>query len=408
MKPKKIVLAYSGGLDTSILIPWLKEKYDASIVALAADVGQGGEVDPLKAKALASGADEAYVVDARRRFVEEYCWPLLRSGARYEGEYFLSASLSRPLISALLVETAAKSGADAVAHGSTGKGNDQVRFEVGVRSLKADLAVLAPVREWEFTSRDEEIEYAALKGVEVAATKAKPYSLDRNLWGVSIECGVLEDPWTAPPLDAYQMTDDPATGPDKPEEITISFDAGYPTAVDGRKLLPEELLKELNERAGKHGVGRFDLVENRLVGIKSREIYEAPGAMVLWTALRSLEALVWDREAQHFTRALSDKYAELVYNGLWFSPLREALDDYFTTLLRPATGDVRLTMHKGKVTATGRRSPYSLYDYKLATYEKEDAFIHRDGEGFCRIWGLPLQVRGKAQKGMVRRGTEGK
>ncbi len=393
---KKVVLAYSGGLDTSVIIKWLGERgYD--VVAFIADLGQGEDLKAIRRKALQTGAVKAVVKDLRREFARRYVLPALQAGAVYEGKYLLATALGRPLIAEHLVKTARRERAVAVAHGSTGKGNDQVRFDVSVMALDPRLKILAPVREWELKSREEEIAYARKHGIPVPVTKDKPYSMDRNLWGTSIECGVLEDPWVEPPEDIFSAVTLPRLAPAKPEEIRIGFTSGVPVSLNGRRRDLVSLIGDLNRIGGKHGIGISDLVENRLVGIKSREIYEAPGATVLHTALRELEALVLDRDSLHCKQTLVTRYSELVYYGLWFSPLREALDAFVSSLQKDVTGQVRLRLFKGSCTVLGRTSPYSLYDLSLATYEEGDTFDHKAGEAFTRIWGLPLQVRGRVK-----------
>jgi len=394
----KVVLAYSGGLDTSVMIRWLIEHYGCEVIALAADVGQEEFLEPLREKALKTGASKVYLEDLKDEFARDYCLPVLQANAVYEGKYLLSAAISRPLISKHLVEVARKEEADAVAHGSTGKGNDQVRFEVSVMALAPDLRVLAPVRTWEFKSREEEIEYAKRHDIPVRATKEKPYSIDRNLWGISIECGVLEDPWVEPPADAYIITKAPEEAPDKPRYLEVSFEEGVPVAVDGKEMSVPQLLRSLNQIAGEYGIGRQDLVENRLVGIKSREVYEAPGATVLHIAHRELENLTLDRDTFHFKESLVPRYAELVYYGLWFSPLKGALDAFVKETQRNVSGVVRMKLYKGQCVPVARKSEFSLYDFNLATYDAADTFDHQAGESFCKIWGLPLRVRARVEK----------
>ncbi len=393
---KRVVLAYSGGLDTSVMVRWLAER-GFEVITYTADVGQGEELSDIPEKAKASGAVEAIVEDLREEFAREYCLPTLRSLALYEGRYPLTASLSRPLISKKLVEYAKKLSADYVAHGSTGKGNDQVRFELSVWALNPDIEVLAPVREWEFRSREDQVEYAKRHGIPVKVTKEKPYSIDRNLWGVSIECGPLEDPWEEPPEDAFQITTSPEKAPDDPEYVTVDFEEGVPVSLNGRRYERlSELIEDLNRIAGRHGIGRIDMVENRLVGIKSREVYEAPGATVLYEAYRDLLSLVTDRFTFHyFLTHVPHEYAKIVYEGLWFTPLRSALDAFTSKLAERVTGEVRLKLFKGKVSVVGRRSPNSLYVEDLATYSEKDAFDHTAGKHFTRVWGLPLKVLGR-------------
>ncbi|HIQ31116.1 MAG TPA: argininosuccinate synthase, partial [Aquifex aeolicus] len=372
---KRVVLAYSGGLDTSVIVRWLTDK-GYEVITYTADVGQGEELSGIPDKAKASGAVEAIVEDVKEEFATEFCLPTLRALALYEGKYPLTASLSRPLISKRLVHYARKFGADYVAHGSTGKGNDQVRFELSVWALDPNLEVLAPVREWEFRAREEQVEYARRCGIPVKASRERPYSIDRNLWGVSIECGPLEDPWEEPPQDAYQMTRDPHLAPDKPEYLTIGFRDGVPVSINGEEFETlSDLILKLNHIAGAHGVGRIDMVENRLVGIKSREIYEAPGATVLYQAYRELLSLVTDRFTLHyFLSHVPHEYAKLVYEGLWFTPLREALDAFTGKLAQLVSGEVRIKLYKGSAEVVGRKSPNSLYVEDLATYSTKDTF----------------------------------
>ena len=396
----KVVLAYSGGLDTSVAIHWLKEKYGMEVVALIADLGEGRDVEALARKAVSIGAVSCRVVDAREQFLREYVFPALRAHAVYEGVYPLSAGLSRPLIARLLVETAHAVGAKAVAHGCTGKGNDQVRFDVSVGALDPTLRVIAPVREWSW-SREEEIDYARAHGIPVPVGKRNPFSIDQNLWGRSIECGVLEDPWVEPPPEVFAWTRDIADTPDRPLYLEIEFVQGIPVALDGEALGPVELVGRLNQLAGEHGVGRIDHVENRLVGIKSREVYEAPAATVLLAAHRALETLCLPRETAHFKVLVEQKYAELVYYGLWYSPLRTALDAFVAATQKYVTGTVRVKLHRGTCQVVGRRSPYSLYDHGLATYDATDTFRHDSAVGFIDIWGLPTRVAARVQGGLA-------
>ena len=396
---KRVILAYSGGLDTSVIVRWLAEK-GYEVITYTADVGQGEELEEIPQKAKASGAVEAIVEDLREEFAREYCLPTLRALALYEGKYPLTASLSRPLIAKKLVEYAQKFGADFVAHGSTGKGNDQVRFELSVWALNPDLEVLAPVREWEFRSREEEVEYALRFNIPVKATKEKPYSIDKNLWGISIECGPLEDPWTEPPEDAFEWTVSPEKAPEEAEYVEISFKEGTPVAINGKEY-PKlyELILDLNKIAGRHGVGRIDIVENRLVGIKSREVYEAPAATLLYEAYRDLLSLTLDRFTFHyFLSHIPYEYAKLVYEGLWFSPLREALDGFTERIARFVDGTVRLKLYKGRAWVVGRKSERSLYVEDLATYSEKDAFDHKAGAQFTKVFGLPLKILGRIRR----------
>jgi argininosuccinate synthase len=388
---KKVVLAYSGGLDTSVSIKWLQDRYGAEVVALTADVGEGRDVEAIRKKALSIGASKSYVVDAREEFVRSYAFKALRANALYEGKYPLTAALSRPLISKILVDVAEKEGAFAVAHGCTGKGNDQVRFDVSVSAINPALKVIAPVREWPM-SRLDVIEFALVHGIPVPVDKKSPYSVDQNLWGRSIECGSIEDPWLEAPGDAFKWTVDPEDAPDKAEYVEIGFEEGYPVSVDGQVLGPVELVKTMNELGGRHGVGRIDMVENRLVGIKSREIYECPGSTILISAHRDLEYFNLPREVCHFKALVDKEYAELAYFGLWYSPLREALDAFVEETQKTVTGVVRVKLHKGSCMVVGRKSPFTMYDHGLATYDRTDAFDHGASKGFIDIWGLPTKV----------------
>ncbi len=394
---QKLVLAYSGGLDTSVAIAWLREKFGYEVIAMCVDVGEGQDLDFVQKKALAVGATKSYRMDAVGRFAKEFIRPALLANALYEGKYPLASALSRPLISQLLVEVAAKEGAVAVAHGCTGKGNDQVRFEVSVKSLNPDLKVVAPVREWSWT-RNQEIEYAKQNGIPIPITQDSPYSIDANLWGRAIECGILEDPWIEAPDDAFQWTSDPEAAPDEPEYIEITFDEGVPVAVNGHVMQFHELIGELNKIAGKHGVGRIDHVENRLVGIKSRELYESPAGIVLVSAHKELEGLTLTREVAQFKAGIELEYSKLIYNGLWFSPLKQALDAFVCETQKHVTGDVRVKLYKGHFQVVGRKSAYSLYRHDLATYSTGDSFNHNDAVGFISLWGLPTTVYAEVQK----------
>ena len=386
---KRVVLAYSGGLDTSVAVKWLAEERGLDVIALAADVGQAGEdFDAVRQRALAAGAVEAVVVDCRQEYAEDFVAPAIRANALYEGKYPLVSSLSRPIIARHLVAAAREHGADAVAHGCTGKGNDQVRFEVSVRALAPDLELVAPVREWGMT-REDCIVYADQHNIPIKSTKAKLYSIDDNLWGRAIECGVLEDPWAAPPEDVYALTVPTAT---EPKELVVTFEEGLPTAVDGRSLPLHELITEVTATVGAYGWGRLDMVENRRVGIKSREVYEAPGALALLLAHADLEDLTLERDLHHEKARLEPRWSELVYDGLWFSPLKGALDAFINASQRWVSGDVRLRCEPGRVWVAGRRSPYSLYDHGLATYDATDQFRHEDSAGFVRLWGLGVQT----------------
>ncbi|HYN40344.1 MAG TPA: argininosuccinate synthase [Thermoanaerobaculia bacterium] len=392
LKVQKVALAYSGGLDTSIIIPWLKENYGCEVVAVAVDVGQAEETAGLKEKALATGACDFHLIDAREEFAAEYLWRVLRAGAVYEHEYLLGTSTARPLIALKQVEIALQTGCDALSHGCTGKGNDQVRFELAYQSLAPELAIIAPWREWSITSREEAIDYAAERNIPVPVTKKEPYSRDRNLWHISHEGGPLENPAFEPEESMFKLTVDPRTAPDEPEYVTIGFDGGFPVEVNGKLLPAAELLTTLNEIAARHGVGRVDIVENRLVGIKSRGVYETPGGTLLVQALRALETLTLDRDAMHEKERLALRYAELVYYGQWFSPLREALEAFVEKVTETCTGHVRLRLFKGSAMVVGRTSEHSLYSANLASFNMTGYTSH-DATGFIRLFGLPTRGR---------------
>jgi len=393
-----IVLAFSGGLDTSVAIGWLKDKLGyETVIAMAADVGQGVDEDLLRSRGLACGADEVIVVDAREEFARDYAARALKANALYMGKYPLVSALSRPLIAKHLVRVARERGAKAISHGCTGKGNDQVRFEVATAALAPDLVSVAPVRDAGLT-RDAAIAYAEERNLPIPVTKKSPYSVDENLWGRTCECGVLEDPWTTPPADAYVWTTDPREA-GAPDIVTIGFEQGTPVSLDGERLGLVELISEIGRRAGAQGVGRIDMIEDRLVGIKSREVYEVPAAMTLITAHRDLEDLTLERGLARFKRSIEEPYADLIYNGLWFSPLRLALDAFMTESQVSVTGEVRVRLQAGQVIVEGRRSPQALYDLDLATYEAADAFDHAAAKGFIELWGLPLRVWSATQAG---------
>lgn len=390
---KKIVLAYSGGLDTSVAIKWLKKKYRAKIIAFCADLGQGEDLDAIREKALKTGASKVYVEDLREEFVRNYIFPMLRANAVYEGSYLLGTSIARPLIARKQIEIAEKEGAEAVAHGATGKGNDQVRFELTYYALKRDVKVIAPWREWPFDSRRSLIEYSEKHRIPVTATKEKPYSIDRNLFHISYEGGVLEDPWAEPPSDMYTMVLPPEKAPDKPVYVEISFEKGDAVAIDSRRMSPARLLAGLNSIAGENGIGRVDIVENRYVGIKSRGVYETPGGTVLHSARRALESIVLDREVMHLRDSLTPRYSELVYYGYWFSPERLALQNLVDDIQKDMSGTVRVKLYKGNCLIVGRKSPHSLYNPELATFETEEVYNQKDAEGFIKINALRLKLR---------------
>ena len=393
---KKVVLAYSGGLDTSAAIPWLKEKYKVDVIAVTIDVGNERDFTAIKQKALKVGAVKAVVIDAKKAFVDHFIFPALQADAVYEGVYPLATALSRPLMAKLLADIALEEGASFIAHGCTGKGNDQVRFEVSINALAPDIKIIAPAREWGMT-RQETIKYAGRHNIPVPVTVASPYSVDENLWGKSIECGVLENPWAEPPEDAYSWTKSAAKAPAKPAYIEIGFNAGIPVTLDGQKLDGVSLLQRLNELAGEHGVGRIDHVENRLVGIKSREIYEAPAAVVLLQAHQALEAMTLAKDQLRFKQKVAAEYADLIYNGLWFTSFHQDLAAYVKSTQRFVTGVVRAKLFKGSSSVVGRKSPYSLYNLGLATYDKGDKFDQSAAVGFIRIWGLPVRNQAQAQ-----------
>jgi argininosuccinate synthase len=393
---KKIILAYSGGLDTSVAVPWLKEKYDAEIITFTVNVGNVSDAETIRKKALAIGALKAFVVDARKEFTDSYIFPALKADAVYEDKYPLATALGRPLIVQLMVEQARKEGAVAVAHACTGKGNDQVRFDVGIAALAPDLEIIAPAREWNMT-REQTIAYAKNHNVPIPVTVDSPYSIDDTLWGRSIECGVLEDPWNEPPEDIFIWTKAIEDTPNKPTYVEIGFDKGIPISLDGENKEGLALIEHLHEMAGEHGVGRIDVIENRLVGLKSREIYEAPAAIVLLKAHQALQDLTLTKDQMRFKSRVAVEYSDLIYNGLWFSGLRRDLAAYVESTQRYVSGVVRVKLYKGNCIITGRRSPYSLYDYSLATYDKGDTFNQADSPGFIRLWGLPAKTQARVQ-----------
>lgn len=397
-RAKKVVLAYSGGVDTSVCIPYLKHEWGVEeVITLAADLGQGDELEPIRKKALDAGAAQSLIADGTQSFIADYAFPAIQANALYENRYPLSTALARPLIAKLLVEAAETHGADAVAHGCTGKGNDQVRFDVSIAALNPDIKVLAPAREWGM-SREETIAYGEKYGVQSPVKKSSPYSIDRNLLGRSVEAGPLEDPWVEPLEEVYDLTKAIADTPDQPEYVDIDFAQGLPTQLNGQALSPVDLVEQLNQIVGQHGVGRIDMVENRLVGIKSREIYEAPALLVLIQAHRELESLALTADVTHYKRGIEETYSQLVYNGLWFSPLKDALDAFIQQTQKQVTGTVRVKLFKGSATVVGRQSPHSLYTPDLATYGAEDAFDHKAAEGFIYVWGLPTRVWSQQQQ----------
>ncbi len=401
MKPstiKKVVLAYSGGLDTSVILKWLIETYGCEVVAFCADLGQGEDLKAIKAKALKVGASKAYVEDLREVFVKDHIFPMLRANAVYEGTYLLGTSIARPLIARRQIEVAQKEGADAVSHGATGKGNDQVRFEVTYLALAPKIRIIAPWRDWTFRSRRELIEYASTHGIPVTATKAKPYSMDLNLFHISYEGGILEDPWESPPDEIFQMTVSPEKAPDKPRYVEIDYEGGDPVAVDGKRMSPATLLAHLNRLGGEHGIGRVDLVENRYVGMKSRGVYETPGGTILHVAHRGLESLTLDREVLHLRDSLIARYAELIYYGYWYAPERVMLQKAMDEAQVDVTGTARVKLYKGSCTIAGRKSDRSLYRLDLATFEEDEAYRQKDAEGFIRLSALRLAIRAQRKK----------
>lgn len=399
----KVILAYSGGLDTSIIIPWLKENYDYEVIAVAVDVGQGKELEGLRKKALESGASKVYIENVRKEFVESYIFPMLKSGARYEGKY-LMGTLSRPLIAKKLAEVARKEKAIAIVHGATGKGNDQVRFELALKSLVPEMQIIAPWRIWDIKSREEAIEYAQKRGIPITATKEKPYSEDRNIWYMSHEGGILEDPTKEAPEYLYEMSLSPEKALDKPELVSIEFSKGLPIAVNGEKMDSVALLEYLNEIGSRNGIGIVDIVENRLVGMKSRGVYECPGGEILYQAHTILESVCLDRDTTHYKAKMSIDYAGLIYDGKWFSPLREAMEEFVDKTQQTVSGTVRLKLYKGNCMPAGVFSDYSLYDTSLATFGKDEIYNQKDAEGFINLYGLPFKV--KAMKMMKNQGAK--
>ncbi len=395
---KKVVLAYSGGLDTSIIIPWLKENYGYEVIAMAADVGQGEELEPLNEKAIKTGASKLYIEDLKEEFVTDYIYPTLKAGAVYEGKYLLGTSFARPIIAKRLVEIAKKEGAEAIAHGATGKGNDQVRFELTIKALAPEMKIVAPWRIWDIKSREQAVDYANERNIPVPVTKERPYSMDRNLWHLSHEGADLEDPANEPKNDLYMLIVPPEKAPDKPTYVEIEFEQGIPVAVDGKKLAPVQMIETLNEIAGANGVGIDDIVENRMVGMKSRGVYETPGGTVLYKAHRELELLTLDRKTLHYKDLVAQQYAELVYDGMWFHPLREAIDAFVDVTQKTVTGKVKLKLYKGSCTPAGTTSPYSLYNEAFATFGEDEVYNQKDAEGFINLFGLPLKVQALMKK----------
>ncbi|MDR2666179.1 MAG: argininosuccinate synthase [Endomicrobium sp.] len=394
----KVVVAYSGGLDTSVILSWIKENYNCEVIACCVDVGQGSELEGLNEKAKRTGASRSYIIDAKKEFVVDYIHPAIKANALYEDKYYLGTSLARPVIAKKIADIVKKEKADAVCHGATGKGNDQVRFELAFKALIPDVKIIAPWREWDIKSREDAIDYAKQREIPVPVTKAKPYSLDANLWHISYEGGVLEDIDKEYDESMFKMTVSPEKAPDKPTYIVIGFESGIPVSIDGKELSPVELIIKLNEIVGSNGIGRTDIVENRLVGMKSRGVYEAPAATVLYAAHEELESISMDRDTLHFKQLFASKYAEIAYYGLWFSPLREALDAFINETQKYVTGSVKLKLYKGNIVPVARTAKYSLYSEKLATFEKDEIYNHKDAEGFINLWGLPTKVYAMLRK----------
>lgn len=407
---KKVVLAYSGGLDTSIIIPWLKENHDMDVIACCVDVGQGDELEPIKHKALRTGASNVYVIDARKEFAEDYIIPTVKAGAVYEGKYLLGTAMARPLIAKKLVEIAEKEGAGYIAHGCTGKGNDQVRFELTIKALNPDIKVIAPWREWNIKSREEAVDYAAARGIPIPVTKERPYSMDRNLWHLSHEGADLEDTKNPHPTDIYMMTTTPEDAPDKPEHVEIVFEKGIPVKLNGVAYKPLELLENLNEIGGRNGIGLIDLVENRLVGMKSRGVYETPGGTILVAAHKELEYITLDKQTMRFKQMVSDRYADLVYDGLWYTPLKEALDAFVDSTQQNVTGIVSMKLYKGSCVISGMESVYSLYNKDFATFGEnvDNIYNQKDAEGFINLFGLPLEVMALMNRKLAKQQDERK
>ena len=404
---KKVVLAYSGGLDTSVILHWIRATYGAEVVAFTADIGQGEEVEEARVKALATGAVQAYAVDLQREFVQDFVFPVLRAGAIYESYYLLGTSFARPLIAKHMIDVAEREGADAVAHGATGKGNDQVRFELSSYALKPDVRVIAPWREWDLKGREDCVAYAQEHGIPTGISKEKPYSTDANLYHISYEGGILEDPWAEPPKNMWKLTTDPQDAPDEPRVVEVAFEAGSPVAIDGERLDPVALLRRANQVAGEHGVGRVDIVENRFVGMKSRGCYETPGGTLLFHAHKAIEQLALDRQTLQLRDDLVPRYAQAVYDGFWFAPEREALQRLFDDIQRPVTGVARLKLYKGSVTILGRRSPNSLYRQDVVTFERDDVYHQGDAEGFIKLHALRLRTAAQLAASAAERESAG-
>lgn len=403
MKKEKFVVAYSGGLDTSVILTWLKENYNCEVIAVCVDVGQGDDYKAVEKKAYSIGADKVYIENVQKEFVEEYIFPTLKAGAVYEGKYLLGTSFARPVIAKRLVEIAELENADTIVHGCTGKGNDQVRFELTIKALNPSLKVIAPWRIWNIKSRDEEIDYAIERNIPVPVTKEKPYSMDKNLWHLSHEGGELENPWNEHSSDMYEMVTPPEKCPDTPTYVEVYFEKGIPTMVDGVHYGPVEIIEKLNEIGGKNGVGVMDMVENRLVGMKSRGVYETPGGTILFTAHKELEYLTLDRQTFHYKELIAQKYSELVYDGMWFTPLREAFDAFVNSIQTYVTGTVKLKLYKGNCSVAASQSPYSLYSEEFATFGADEVYSQKDSEGFINLFGLPLKIRALMEKNIAKK-----
>ena len=393
MSKMKVLLAYSGGLDTSVIIPWLKENYDCDVIAMAADVGQGEELEPLNKKAIDSGASKIYIEDLNDEFVSDFIIPTLKAGAVYEGKYLLGTSMARPIIAKRLVDIALKEGCDAICHGATGKGNDQVRFELTIKALAPHMKIIAPWRIWDIKSREDAIAYLEERNLPLPVSKKRPYSMDRNLWHLSHEGSDLEDPWNEPQNELYMICTPPEQAPDKPTYVEIGFEQGIPVSVDGKQLSPVEIIETLNKAGAENGVGIDDMVENRLVGMKSRGVYETPGGTILYEAHRALESITLDRDTLHYKEGVALKFAEIVYYGQWYSPLREALSAFVDSTQKNVTGSVRVKLYKGRCTSVGIKSPYSLYSEEFATFGEDEVYNQHDAEGFINLFGLPLKVK---------------
>lgn len=404
MSKKKMIVAYSGGLDTSVMVKWLSNKYDCEIITVTGNLGQKSELEGIEDKAIKTGAVKSYIIDLKEEFLTQYAWKALKAGALYENEYPLACSIGRPLLAKLMVDIAKKEGANIIVHGCTGKGNDQVRFEVGINTLAPEMEVLAPLREWEFKSREDEIEYAIEQKIPITISKESPYSIDENIFGTAIECGILEDPTAVPPEDAFQITVNPKDAPDTPTKVSVGFEKGIPVSLNGTKYSPVELVTTLNNIGGENAIGRLDLIENRVVGIKSREVYEAPAAVILHKAHFELEKLIMDRETFRYKQGVSNKIANLIYDGLWFTPLFDSLMAFIDSTQENIEGEIIFELYKGNITVLSRDSKYSLYSEKLATYTSADIFDHSAAEGFIKLFGLPYRTMTEIKNAKAKEG----